>query len=118
MFTHTQRRHLVVILTLIEELDKPMPSNNTEERLVARSGLSEKDVAWCIDVLWNDGEGWLDYGEHPKTGERGYFTNSRFEDGDLASLYRSWKTRQADILTFDRDDEDPDDEWQEGTYED
>jgi hypothetical protein len=106
--TPSQRTILLDLLTLLAERD--MPSNNTEERLVER-GADEETVPWCLDVLFNDGKGWLTACDHPKTGERGYMLNARFEDGSLETLFASWEASQADGLTFDHDDEDPDDEW-------
>jgi hypothetical protein len=104
------------LLALIGERD--MPSNNTEERLVERSGLDQETVAWCIAVLLNEGEGWLEYDEHPKTGERGYFLGKKFnKGGSLDKLYATFLDRPAVVkgsggkIVLDEDDEDPDDEW-------
>ena len=108
--TPDQRTDLVDLVTLIAELD--MPVNNTEAALVRRSGMSEETVAWGLDVLFNDGKGWLDAHDHPKTDERGYLLNARFDDdGDIEDLVARWSAAQADALVFDADDEDPDDEW-------
>jgi hypothetical protein len=108
--TADQKTNLLDVLTLISERD--MPSNNTPERLVERSGMPAETVEWCLDVLHGHGEGWIDYDTNPRTGEQGYFVNDRFDAGTkLSALYKSWQTRQEEALAFDEDDEDPDDEW-------
>jgi len=108
--TADQNKNLLAILTLIAERD--MPSNNTEARLVERSGLSEKTVAWCLDVLHNFGEGWIDYDINRRTDEQGYYVNDRFDaGGKLGTLYKAWEDAKEEVLKFDADDEDPDDEW-------
>lgn len=107
---------LMDIVVLIAERD--IPSNNTEARLIERSGCDEETVAWCISVLWNENEGWISYDDHPQTGERGYVLNSQFDDGGgLDKLYASFRQRPTSvqgaegIIALDEDDEDPDDEW-------
>jgi len=112
MLTTTQKANLLDIIALISERD--MPSNNTEEMLVLRSGLDQETVAWCVSVLSNDGDGWLNFAKHPKTNERGYLIGSGFDKGgDLATLYASWHAKDLRVgdLSFDADEDDPDDEW-------
>jgi hypothetical protein len=116
MLTSTQEVNLMDIVALISERD--MPSNNTEERLIERSGLDQKIVAWCIAVLFNEGEGWLEYDEHPHTGVRGYYLGEAFEmGGTLDHLFTQFQTRPSKVqgaegdINLDEDDEDPDDEW-------
>lgn len=110
--TATEKTNLLDILALIAERD--MPSNNTEATLVRRSGLPADTVSWAVSVLHNDGDGWLDFDEHPKTKERGYVIGNQFDNGgDLDVLYASWHAKDLRVgdLSFDEDDEDPDDEW-------
>jgi hypothetical protein len=117
--TNTQKTNLMDLLALIGEKD--MPSYNTEAMLVGRSGLDQESVAWCLAVLWNEGEGWLDWDEHPSTGERGYYLGDRFDaaKGSLDALFAKYEARPSKVkggegdIDLDEDDEDPDDEWAE-----
>ncbi len=114
--TSKQKANLLDIIALIAERD--MPSNNTEAMLVARSHLDQETVGWCVSVLFNENRGWLDYDEHPSTGERGYVLNEAFDAGEgLDKLYASFLSRPTTVkgaegsIALDEDDEDPDDEW-------
>jgi len=116
--TSIEKNHLLDLLALIGERD--MPSNNTETRLVERSGSDEETVAWGVAVLFNEGQGWLEYDEHPSTGERGYYLSERFEDGDsIEKLHAKSQKRPQSVegaegdIALNGDDEDPDDEWSE-----
>ena len=51
--TSIESTKLMDLIALIGERD--MPSNNTEARLVERSGLDEETVAWGIAILFNEG---------------------------------------------------------------
>jgi hypothetical protein len=118
--TQPQYDNLLDIITLVAEHDRP--SENTEARLVERSGKNPETVAWCLDVLFNEGGGWLDDDPHPQTGERGYTVNKRFNSGTLDDLYQSWSSVPERVgkmsLTHDVDEPDPDDVWNDGIYED
>ena len=122
MLAEQQYDHLLAILTLITA-SKANPAENTARRLRERSKLPEETVAWCLDVLWLTGMGWLDFHEHPRTLEQAFYTNTRYESSreDLDDLYARWLRSKPDVTNmpaFDQDDEDPDDEWVEGVYED
>jgi len=121
MLTDGQHTILMTVLQLIVECEEHQ-SENTHDRLAERSNLPEEDVAWAIEVLENEGRGWLDHIEHPKLPIRAYKPNKHFHNGvgDLDDLFAAWKRRQADDekLTFDGDPDDPDDEWAPGFYED
>jgi hypothetical protein len=115
--TETQKSNMLDLLALIGERDRP--SENTEARLVERSGLDQESVAWCLSVLWNDGNGWLEWDDHPHTGERGYYLGEKFDkaNGSLDKLYASFQAVPGKApgaegeLDLGDDDEDPDDEW-------
>jgi len=114
--TNTEKTHLLDLLALIGERD--MPSNNTEAMLVIRSGLDEETVAWGVAVLFNEGKGWLEHDEHPRTGERGYYLGERFESGgSIEKLHTAFQNKPKSVigaegdLYFDFDDDDPNDEW-------
>lgn len=108
---------LLTVLTAIAEMDRP--SENTEHRLVARTGLLEETVAACIDVLYSEGTGWVDYDEHPRTLERGYVCNEKFDKGkETLDQLITRHTRgpkkvpgKAGTISLMLDDEDADDEW-------
>lgn len=122
MLTEQQYDHLLAILTLILEA-KSNPAENTTVRLRERSELPEETVAWCMDVLWLHGKGWVDFHEHPRTLEQAFYANKRFQSTkeDLDDLHARWQRTQPkvhNLPAFDKDDEDPDDEWVEGVYED
>jgi len=117
MLTSVENTNLLDLLALIGERD--LPANNTEAMLIERSGLEQETVAWCLAVLWNEGEGWLDWDDHPKTGERGYLLGERFDaaSGSLEVLYASFHAQPSKVkgaegdIDLNEDDEDPDDEW-------
>lgn len=108
---------LLTVLTAIAEMDRP--TENTGARLMERTGLDEETVAACLDVLYNEGAGWLDYGEHPRTLERGYFCNAKFDKGKetldqlIARHLRGPKKApgKAGTISLVTDDEDDEDEW-------
>lgn len=106
---------------VLDAVSKSPRVENTPESIQDRTGLAEETVLWALDVLHNYGYGWVDYTDHPKLPIRVYFTNKHHQKGvgSLDDLYAGWlQRRQADeILIFDYDDDDPDDEWSEGTYE-
>jgi len=112
--TKAKKAHLMDLLALIGERD--MPSNNTEQRLIERSGLGEATVAWCIAVIWNEDTGWAEYDEHPQTGERGYYLGERFDaGGGLDKLFAAYqaKIKRVGEMAVTADDEDDEDEWAE-----
>lgn len=116
--TPTEKNTLVTLVNLIGERD--MPSNNTEARLVERSGFDEETVAWGLSVLFIEGKGCLDYDEHPQTGERGYVLNDGFKRGKwVDKLYAAWWGRPKSVkgkggrILLTRDPENPEDEWSE-----
>jgi len=109
--TEYEKEQLLDIVVLIAERD--MPSNNTEERLIERSGLEQETVAWCLSVLWNEGEGWLDVDEHPQTGEWGYTLNGKFDKGEsIEKLHTAFLAQPKAVkageneLELELDDED------------
>jgi hypothetical protein len=116
----TDRLHGLLLEILGAVVEAGSPGDNTHDRLTERTGISPDIVAKCLDILHNDGHGWLNYEDHPRLPVRAYFTNEHFENGvgTLEQLYVGWKTRREkeERLTFDQDDEDPDDEWVEGVY--
>ena len=114
--TNTEKTHLLDLIALIGE--REVPSNNTENRLVERSGLDEETVAWGVSVLFNEGKGWLGHDDHPQTGERGYYLGKRFRaGGSIDKLYTDFLNRPKTApgaegkINLIIDDEDPDDEW-------
>lgn len=121
MLTDDQHSNLMTVLGLIAEAEM-YPTENTHDRLTERSRLPEESVAWAIEVLWNEGRGWLDFHEHPRLPVRAYYPNKAFHKsvGDLDDLHGAWLRRKQDEekLMFDGDPDDPDDEWHPGVYED
>lgn len=120
MLTDQQHSDLMTVIGLITEAET-YPTDNTHDRLIERSGLPEESVAWAIEVLWNEGRGWLDFHEHPRLPLRAYYPNKAFHTGigDLDDLHNAWKRRkkEEERLAFDADPDDPDDEWKPGTYQ-
>ena len=119
--TAKQRRQLYSIFSLIRD---KMPSENTEDRLVERSKLPPKLVALAIQILYNEGEGWLEFDSPRRFDIRGYYVKKgkgQKTVDHLPALFKAWQaTEHAPVggMRFDQDPDDPDDVWVEGPYED
>ena len=115
--TNLQRQTAWVIFRLIAERD--MPSNNTSQRLVERSGMPGDQVLWAIELLWNDDAGFVLVDENRATGERGYYVDPkcrRKTAKDLDVLFALWEVEQDD--DSDEDDDEDGDEWDERDNDD
>ena len=105
------RNDVWAIYLLVRE--RVMPSNNTAERLVERSGLSADRVLGALDVLWHDDAGWIRVATSP-SGERGFYCdtvkNRSHKPVEIDLLYQDWEADQDDDEEDWDEDEDEDDE--------
>ena len=115
-----QRGDAYRIYQLIGERD--MPSNNTAERLVTRSGIGEDRVLWALELLWANDGGFIRV-DVSRGGDRGYYIDPKCRKKtpmDLDDLFSLWEVSKEDDegQEDDSEDLDPDDEWAEMDEED